>query len=63
MRNTAPSAALLSAYPLSAICSVMICVRSGFFKPNSLSLNLSTLLDQFIEQNFGPHIEQNAASL
>ncbi len=50
-------------YPRSAICSVTICVKSGFFSPNSLSLNLSTLLDQFIEQNFGPHIEQNAASL
>ncbi len=41
----------------------MICVRSGFFKPYSLSLNLSTLLDQFILQNFGPHMLQNAASL
>jgi hypothetical protein len=26
-------------------------------------LNWSTLLDQFIEQNFGPHMLQNAASL
>jgi hypothetical protein len=24
---------------------------------------LSTLLDQFMEQNFGPHMEQNADSL
>jgi len=49
--------------PRNAICSVTICVRSGFFSPWTSSLNLSTLLDQFIEQNFGPHIEQKAASL
>gem|GEM_PF-3845475 len=54
---------LTTTYPRSAICSVMICVRSGFFNPYSLSLNLSTLLDQFMEQNLGPHMEQNAASL
>ncbi len=50
-------------YPRNAICSVTIWVRSGFLSPYSLSLNLSTLLDQFMEQNFGPHMEQNAASL
>ncbi len=50
-------------YPRSAIWSVMICVRSGFFSPCSDSLNLSTLLDQFMLQNFGPHMLQNAASL
>ncbi len=50
-------------YPRSAICSETICVRSVFFSPCSFALNSSTLLDQFIEQNFGPHIEQNAASL
>ncbi len=50
-------------YPRSAICSVTICVRSGFFRPCSSSLNLSTLLDQFMLQNFGPHMLQNAASL
>ena len=38
-------------------------VKSGFFKPYSCSLNLSTLLDQFMLQNFGPHMLQNAASL
>ncbi len=47
----------------SAICSVTIWVRSGFLRPWTSSLNLSTLLDQFMEQNFGPHIEQKAASL
>ena len=46
-----------------AICSVTIWVRSGFFRPWTSSLNSSTLLDQFMEQNFGPHMEQNAASL
>ncbi len=51
------------AYPRSAIWSVIICVRSGFFSPCSCSLNLSTLLDQFMLQNFGPHMLQNAASL
>ncbi len=50
-------------YPRSAIWSVIICVRSGFFNPCSCSLNLSTLLDQFMLQNFGPHMLQNAASL
>jgi hypothetical protein len=49
--------------PRNAICSVTIWVRSGFFKPYSCSLNLSTLLDQFMLQNFGPHMLQNAASL
>ena len=50
-------------YLRNAIWSVTICVRSGFFSPCSCSLNLSTLLDQFMLQNFGPHMEQNAASL
>src|SRR5258708_21130822 len=47
----------------SAICSVTICVRSGFTSPCSRALNSSTLLDQFILHNFGPHMLQNAASL
>lgn len=50
-------------YPRNAICSVTICVRSGFTNPCSRALNSSTLLDQFMLQNFGPHILQNAASL
>jgi hypothetical protein len=44
-------------------CSVTSSVRSFFSRPWTSLLNASTLLDQFMEQNFGPHIEQKCASL
>ena len=44
-------------------CSTTSWLRSFFSSPCTCLLNSSTLLDQFIEQNFGPHIEQKAASL
>jgi hypothetical protein len=44
-------------------CSVTSSVRSFFSNPCTSLLNASTLLDQFIEQNLGPHMEQKAASL
>lgn len=61
--NPATSLHQFSPYPRSAICSVTICVKSAFFRPCSRALNSSTLLDQFMLQNFGPHMEQKAASL
>ena len=54
---------LIGSYPRIAICSVTICVKSGFFSPCCSSLNLSTLLDQFMLQNFGPHMLQKCAVL
>ncbi len=44
-------------------CNVTRPLRSAFSSPWTVLLNSSTLLDQFIEQNFGPHMEQKAASL
>jgi hypothetical protein len=67
-----PSAFPNFPYPIQALyprlasvsaCSVTSSVRSFFSRPWTSLLNASTLLDQFMEQNFGPHIEQKAASL